>query len=290
MLQNIVNKIVDLKLQGIQNYEGSTNTISVHRLNTGNSGDLKCAPYLYFKELQDINKVDVIGYLSKNIFNSIKWANDIKDSNIILGGGGLFDRPTFNHSIDVLIDLASKGKKVVPWGVGHNNAGMAPTKTYFEQVKGFKLIGVRDYGIKNTDWVPCVSCMNNVFDKTYEPTHEIGVIEHEHIKLNSKNNSDIPTILNNATFEEIISFIGSVEVLITNSYHAMYWGMLMKRKVIVIPNSSKMHSFKYQVPLCDDFNNYEKYLGKTQVYDGLLEECREKNIVFSEKCFDYLGL
>ena len=288
MIYNIEKKFVEkilnsstLRRRGV---------VNIHRFNTNNSGDLKSAPYLYFKQLNDFPKLDIIGYLSYNFLNTIKWLKSVNQNDIVLGGGGLFDRFSFDHSISLINFLLKKGRKIVLWGVGYNNSGFYVTNKFFDQIKNFKLIGLRDYGVKNTTWVPCVSCMHQIFDKKYHEKFEIGIIEHENSKIIKDNLIQYPYILNNSLFEDIIYFIGSVNTLITNSYHAMYWGMLMKKKVIVIPNSSKMFGFKYKVPICFDIKDYKTYLKKTNVYDELLEECRTINKKFSIKVFDYLNL
>ena len=263
--------------------------INIHRINTNNSGDLQCAPYLYFKKLNNYSKIDITGYLSYNVFKPHLWLNSVLQNDIILGGGGLLDRLSFQHSIQMLNLLNEKGRKVIPWGVGHNNPSLKVSATFYNQIKKFKLIGIRDYGISGTDWVPCVSCMNSIFDKDHAIKYEMGLIEHENIKI-SKSFEHLPSICNSSSFEKIIEFIGSVNILLTNSYHAMYWAMLMNKKVVVFPNSSKMLSFKYKVPQCFNTEDYKNYINKTQVYDGLLEECREINRKFATRVFNYLDL
>lgn len=288
MNNSIKKKYVEMVLR--KSELKSDGIVNMHRLNTQNSGDLLCAPYLYFKELEVNDKIDISGFLSYNIFNTNKWTKSLIENDIILGGGGFLDREYFEHSLKMLQLLMKKGRKVVPWGIGHNNPTFKVSSKFYNQIKNFKLVGIRDYGIKGTEWVPCVSCMNPIFDDTFESKIEIGIIEHEHIKINSDLPPEFPTINNNVQFKTMIEFIGGLETLITNSYHAMYWAMLMKKKVIVIPNSSKMFSFKYKVPICNEFKDYKKHLKETYVYDQLLDECRDININFSKKVFEYLSI
>ena len=87
----------------------------------------------------------------------------------------------------------------------------------------------------------------------------------------------------------MIGFIGNSQTIVTDSYHAMYWSMLLEKKVIVIPNSSKFFNFKYQ-PTFSTFEDFEAKLNKVQTYSGLLEECRNINHDFAQKSFDYLNL
>ncbi|MWB94486.1 hypothetical protein GON26_08930 [Flavobacterium sp. GA093] len=266
----------------------SKSIVNVHRLNTHNSGDLMCAPYLYFDELKGYDKLDILDYKLHNPSKIVNWVKELLENDVVLGGGGLLDRHSFEESIAFLNILMKKGRKVVPWGVGHNNPSFTASDTFYKQIAEFKLIGIRDDNILGTDWVPCVSCMNPVFDHNYEVKFDVGIIGHENITIG--NFDGLPYIPNNSKFEDLIQFIGSVETVVTNSYHAMYWGMLMKKKVIVIPNSSKMFSFKYKVPICNDITRFKDYLNKTIVYDELLQECREANSKFSHKVFDFLNL
>lgn len=265
-------------------------TINMHQLNTLNSGDLKCAPYHYFPQLGNFPKVDITEYINIDVRKTKKWTKSVLQNNIILGGGGLLDRSYFFHSIDMITLLLSKGRKVVPWGVGHNNPSLKVSNKFFNQIKNFKLIGIRDFDIKGVEWVPCVSCMDKIFDKEFNQKSEIGILQHERFSFDKEQIRGIPLLMNNAPFESIISFIGSLETVITNSYHAMYWAMLMKKKVIVIPNSSKMVSFKYKTPVCNDIKDYKAYLNKTYIVEGLLEECRESNLNFSMKVFEYMSI
>ena len=39
---------------------------------------------------------------------------------------------------------------------------------------------------------------------------------------------------NTTNLEQMVEFIGTSETIVTNSYHAMYWAILLKRKVIAI--------------------------------------------------------
>ena len=79
------------------------------------------------------------------------------------------------------------------------------------------------------------------------------------------------------------------KTIVTDSYHAMYWSMLLGKKVVVVPNSSKFFDFKYH-PVYSSFQDFESQLYKTQSYSGVLAECREVNLKFADKVFDYLNI
>ncbi|PJX20754.1 hypothetical protein CAP47_10965 [Psychroflexus sp. S27] len=63
----------------------------------------------------------------------------------------------------------------------------------------------------------------------------------------------------------------------------------MKRKVIAIPTTSKFFDFKYKIPI-STFDDFKSEISNTKVFDNVLEECRELNIKFSKKAFEYLEI
>ncbi|MGB1246569.1 MAG: hypothetical protein ACPG39_03160, partial [Flavobacteriaceae bacterium] len=65
--------------------------------------------------------------------------------------------------------------------------------------------------------------------------------------------------------------------------------LLMERKVVVIPTTTKFLDFKYPVPV-SDFNNFKSVLSKAVSYTGILEECRDINTAYAKKVFDYLEI
>jgi len=156
----------------------SKSIVNVHRLNTNNSGDLMCAPYLYFDELKQYNKIDILDHKLYKLTKIINWIKELSENDIVLGGGGLLDRKAFVKSIDFIEILKKKGRKIVPWGVGHNNPLFEASNVFYRQIEGFKIVGIRDYGIPGTDWVPCVSCMNPIFNKDFVIKHDLGIVGH----------------------------------------------------------------------------------------------------------------
>ncbi|NNK87633.1 MAG: hypothetical protein HKO90_05075, partial [Flavobacteriaceae bacterium] len=98
-----------------------------------------------------------------------------------------------------------------------------------------------------------------------------------------------PLSSNTTNLEEMISFIGKSHILVTDSYHAMYWGILMEKKVIAIPTTSKFFDFKYKVVI-SSYDSFEDDLKKPGFYTGVLEECRDINRKFADRVFDYLNL
>ena len=140
------------------------------------------------------------------------------------------------------------------------------------------------------DYVPCVSCMHSVFDEKYDETEEIGIVFHKDTvgKKITEQFKHLPCTSNTTDLESLIQFIGKHETIITNSYHAMYWSMLLNKKVAVIPNSSKFYDFKYK-PVFTSFEDSLKDAKNAKRQTGVLEECRQLNLAFYEKTANYLN-
>ncbi len=277
-------------LNSEQSNEG---VINIHRIDTGNVGDFYCAPHLYFDQLKT-KQLDIFDIKSPSDTVLKNWITKISYNSLIIGGGGLLNRKSFELQMSLFEKLNNKGKKTVLWGVGHNSKNkkeFGKVSSYNINTSAFGLVGVRDYSM-HEDWVPCVSCLNPIFDTKFETTQDIGIIFHKKTIKNKSlltKLSKYPSTSNTTNLEDMVSFIGKSNTIVTDSYHAMYWSILMNKKVIAIPNSSKFFDFKYQ-PVISTFDDFENDFNKAQSYSGVLEECREVNHKFAEKVFDYLNL
>ncbi len=268
--------------------------VNIHRTDPTNAGDYYCGPHHYFNVLSG-KSLDIFDYKNEDGFERDNWSKKIISNSLIIGGGGLLCLSAFSRQMKLFEKLKAKGKKTVIWGAGHNSINRAhfhrKIQKYNVDPDAFGLVGVRDYSMKE-EWVPCVSCLHPIFDQKFREKRETGIIFH---KKTLKNKSvvrefkDIPSIANNDTLENIIQFIGETQTVITSSYHAMYWAMLLGKKVVVFPSSSKFFDFKYQ-PVISNIRNYKNDIKKAQSYSGVLEECRAANVNFGNKVFDYLNL
>ncbi len=267
--------------------------VSIYRIEPTNVGDFYCAPHLYFDKLGH-KKIDILDYKHSDKEITGNWIRKVTENALVIGGGGLLNRKSFEKQLRLFEYLNEKGKKTVIWGAGHNSAkkkDFGKKIEYNIDVKKFGLAGLRDYQ-NDKNWLPCVSCMHPVFDKEYREIQELGIVFHKDSTKNKgllKRLKHYPATTNSADLEELISFIGRSNTIVTDSYHAMYWAMLLGKKVLAVPNSTKFFNFKYQ-PVFTTFESFEKDLNKTNVISGLLEETREINIKFANRVFDYLEL
>lgn len=226
---------------------------------TGNIGDTVCGPLLYFN-LGEHKLIDVTKWR--------EYKDEMKDSFVILGGGGLFHLPSADYAnghFTPIEEMLAELNNIILWGVGHNIHGVK-TIEYPDYMNKFKMIGVRDC-IPGMNWVPCASCMSELFDKQYARKHNTIAYVHS----NYPKSFDIPTMHpEGASFDAAIEFLGSADTILTNSYHGMYWGMLLNRNVQVIDAYSS------------------KFYGLVQTLN-FLELCRKQNMEYYNKVKDVIG-
>ncbi|WP_458098016.1 polysaccharide pyruvyl transferase family protein [Roseomonas sp. WA12] len=224
----------------------------------------------------------------------LEWRRRFADAKtIVVGGGGLLNIDFFEPALLKISELRTKGQKLALWGAGHNAWTIGDWRLLKQRVDlekyGFDLIGIRDHN-QPYSWVPCVSCMHPIFDgNRKDPQHEVGMYAHAG-SLNNPNfkkqlPSNLPLLSNSASFEEAVDFIQSCKLVLTDSYHGLYWATLLGRKVIGFPSSSKFYDCKFPAPLCDpqDWRRYERM---ALTYPEALDECREANKNFAQRVAD----
>ena len=246
------------------NYVTTTPTIHfIHRYITNNTGDKVCGYYQYFLPefdhykciVHDVNKVD---------FSLIK-KNDV----ILVGGGGLLNAmPEWNYNIN---KAAKKAGKAVVWSAGFNSNSKQQInkKVDFE---AFDLVAVRDFKYNDFRYVPCATCALPELNQKYPIKRNIGVVAHKDVPHHlPKEIYEFDKITNSASLKEMIEFIGNSEVVLTNSYHAVYWSILMKKKcVLFAPRSEKYNFYKYPPVLFS--GDLAKDISQAVIYPDALKE------------------
>lgn len=238
----------------------------IHVCEPRNPGDMLSYPYLYFKSY--FKHFNCMIHTTKDIkFESIK-ANDV----VILASGGCFEcLDSFQDSINRLLDMCDN---VISWGCGHNAHQGRPVYWGIDFDK-FRLLSVRDWQFPGQKYVPCVSCMLDLLDNKYDIKRKIGIVEHQDFPIDLEGEK----INHKVGINAIIDFIGSSEIIITNTYHCAYWAMCMDKKVILYkPFSTKFNHFKH--PPVVYSGDLEKDIQEAQIYPGFLQECREINLSF----------
>lgn len=245
-----------------------------------NAGDMACGPDSYFKELLDGRTG--FYHTIKNINYGIIEPNDW----VILGGGGLFEcNPQYQAAINHVLSI---NNHVIAWGVGHNRHHVDccwywPNQFPIEYGK-FALLSSRDFEYENDTYCPCVSCMMPQLEKQYTIKRRVGAYVHHQIHFDI---AGVETCPNSKTLEEVLEFIGSSEIIISNSYHGIYWATLMGKKVICYePFSEKFDYFKY--PPVVYSGDLERDISETVSYPDALEDCRAINIAFKNQVLEIM--
>jgi len=234
----------------------------------GNAGDFWSSPLHYYDftsvEYEHINFLDF-----KN--------NLIKDKIVVIGGGGLIITKT--NYLNQILESVVENNKVIFWGVGSNTS----CNPYYEILShpNVLLAGVRDIDLSlRKNYVPCVSCKNILFDKQREEKGGIGIIEHPDYPINIDN---LPKINNSLGLNEILDFIYDKSIIISSTFHGLYWSQLMNKKVLYFNDTDELNSkfinLKNRVPICDTKNYKDKIYNLSKV-TGLLEESRSLNDSF----------
>ena len=226
-------------------------------------------------------------------------AASLSDETVVLGGGGLLLPRCWELWVGPLFE---RGNRVIGWGIGHHhdNVHLGPEESpsdWTQSVRRYKedypldrfeLLGVRDWDV-GLRWVPDVSCMNPAFDASYVIDHDVVVYEHgvlEPIAL------DLPKMSNvgDTPFEEVVAFLASGSVVVTNSYHGAYWATLLGRPTVPagIPGARNFLLLRYPLPWVGP-ESWERAAQEAPVYPDALSECRDANRAFALNLFRPAG-
>ena len=252
----------------------------------GNAGDYYSAPGMYYKfpniNIHHIHFLDFYGAMTKNPdFEEYNVKNKI----IVIGGGGLITDE--GYYLQDTVNWLVENNKVIFWGVGSN----AFQKPYYEifNNKNVLLVGTRDISPSfNYDYVPCVSCKSHLFDSDYQINSEIGIIEHP---LHPVNIEGLPKISNSENIDTIIEFLGSKEVIISSTFHGIYWSQLLGKKVLYYTEDEKINLKYYNMKNRVEFCNSIDYSEKINIISSLKnfkEESRKFNDDFYKKVSNLL--
>lgn len=244
-----------------------------HYKDTINLGDRMCAPYHYFR-YSDVELFDL--------------KDDIPACDAVIYGGGAIEPLLRTNGIHHKVDALAK----IAWGIGTSRRGRV---NHGELVSDMDLIGVREFGREKgrarTFYVPCVSCMSEVFDKKFEETHDVVFYTHGHKEEFALDVPEgIPNINNREdSLENALAFIASGRVVVTNSFHGTYWALLLGKKVVCVPFSSKFYGFMCPPSYCLD-GNWRAAAEKAVAYDEFLEDSRARNRDFDRRVRSLISL
>ena len=253
-------------------HKNRPNIFFIHCADKTNIGDTLCTPIALFKAYKKTHN-QIVMDIREDMPLSRIGADDI----VILGGGGLLNyTDDWNERINQLLSLPTK---VIAWGVGFNTHYDDTDEKLPIAFNRFCLFSGRDWLGQRDNYCPCVSCLNPKVHKKYSLLRHIGIVEHKE--------NPIPLaydrISNRADEKkDIFSFIGSSNVIITNTYHGAYWGLLMGKKVILYhPFSSRFDALKYLPTIYS--GDLEQDIAIAKIYPEFLRESCDLNKKFFDK-------
>lgn len=244
----------------------------IHRYITNNTGDLACGYYQYF--FPDFEKYKCIVH----DVNSVNFSLIRKTDIIIVGGGGLLNATSeWNFCINKAAKLA--GKAVI-WSAGFNSAYKGHQLSNKIDFKLFDLVSVRDFQYKDFRYAPCATCVIPELHKEYTIERNVGVVAHKDVPSHlPKEIHEFEKVTNSASLQEMVEFIATSQVVFTNSYHAVYWSILLQRKCILFAPRSEKYDF-YKYPPVKFSGNLEDDIAKAVIYPEAMEDSMSLTLGF----------
>lgn len=238
-----------------------------HHLNTQNLGDRVCSPYDYFPVLS--------GGARRMDLEEATPPSDV----VIYGGGKIMGGLARRMGVN---DYLARTR--IAWGVSTiQSSRFAPH--YWMAYQLMSLIGTRDWGDDRFDWSPCVTCLSPEFDRPAVVQHEVVAYVH-HWRIKDREISipdDVPVMENiESDFASVVRFLASGEVVMSNSYHGVYWALLLGKKVICVPYSKKFYNYRFS-PGYASGTSWYRDLGRARGHAETLDSCRAGAKAFAAK-------
>jgi hypothetical protein len=248
--------------------------VNICRRRTVNIGDLCCAPMLYYQIPGFGSSISEIYDLSEGSERDV----------LIVGGGGVFN-PSGILSVEAALRFPFRTKII--WGCGLNGADEQRSR---DAIRSFDLAGMRESCGADAELAPCTSCKSPEFDGTPPaPTTDIVVYDHHAMRVPV---DGFPRLSNAApSMREAVKFLASGATVLTNSYHGVYWSMLLGRKVLVFVHNdfphptSKLHTIPFR-PILTTRDSWKSDLRRAFKVDGFLGWCRYHSDRFFVKVCD----
>lgn len=245
----------------------------VSRVDDSNAGDRVASPLTHYAD-----RFTAFPFRRHDI-RYIDWDAVHHDDVVILGGGGMLDHTEFmNRAINRLLRV---GAPVIAWAPGFNtHFGLSPSFRTPIDFDRFALLTVRDFENEHgIPYLPDVTCVMPQLRTTHEIRRRFGVAHHKDFPLDFP---DHDAISNDTSVEEILTFIGESEIVVSNSYHMIYWATLMGKRCLSPGGfSTKFDGFEYPPTFINPGEDLEAAAMRARSYD-VLDACIEKTDLFLE--------
>lgn len=245
----------------------SPKLVNLFHSRADNIGDRMCGPAQYLWP----NKVVSLP-LARGLPGHISAA--------ILGGGQIFSQL---REVLSARNASDQAISLIAWGVGLPIHG-TQDKEVRRVASGFTTFSTRNYDWReDIEFVPCPSCLSTAFNFCREPTHEVVIYNHRK-KPGAKNVPDGIPVLSNSVSDPAaaVEFIASGDIVVTSSYHGVYWAQLLGRRVVCLPYNQKFSTFE-SPPSFAEPETWASSLKFARRSRPLLEEYRSLNMAYAKK-------
>ena len=247
-------------------------TLYLHRVDLGNPGDLHSSPQQFLGDGWQGPTMDLMWHCDI----------DMEVDVVVVGGGAVLQNSSFVNTLLNTLDKI-RYRHLVVWGAGHDTEISASVQ------EKSSLWGVREWVDDTSEtWVPCVSGTHRVFRefKKHKVTKDFLIIDHWKRKPISIS-AGVTRITNNpADMMQMVQAIADHRYVITSSYHAAYWAVLMKRRVVFVsdPWHDKLQHFRWTVPQAEKFT--WDLLDQTQIHHDALDLVGQINHDFRQRVYN----
>lgn len=290
----------------------STKFIVAHRIDRNNVGDMASNPLQYFLSPDEYTTIDITqvgkaswdhnvplilgggGLFGNSLFGDIAAKLSVGADRQQLQDIGInipwtlqnsLNEPlynTFRQRYQELISstlmqmVENTGVPKYVWGAGYNSDDMSGDVNYSPFMSEFNAVGLRDWAQGSRyEWIPCASCMHPALRRTYSIRNDIIWFEHKKQFIKDFGKDSIPRFVNaGSNIEQTIELLGSANIILTNSYHGAFWGVLLKKRVVVVdPWSSKFMHFKHTPAIANKKISWKTAIDMATTYHSAIDEC-----------------
>lgn len=187
------------------------------------------------------------------------------DDVVIFGGGGM------GHYPDRFAEILPRIKLSVSWAIGSNTHD-ANGYVWHRVLEDFTLCSTRDrHGVGT--WVPCPTCKLSFFDNPPAASKDVVIASHKDVPIGPH--------VNRGDTLEWLRQLASGKKVITNTYHAIYWSILLGREVVMVsPWSSKFYGLPWPVPVAATVEDARNMSGYKANGEYELLRCRKANDLY----------